>query len=1411
MLDFLRLGYEFINRESRITVQYVTSTRVKDLMVRGGCFYAAWDFENEEWTQNICRVYELIDASIQEFVKSQIESLNMNEYEYKQRYKIPVATMSGSKIPENFLKYIKQVQDNFKPLNTRVVFKSDKAARELYSSKRLPYDPIEMDTPAYDRLMSVLYSDSERQKIEWLVGAGLCRDNGKIQKFGVLYGEPGTGKGTVLDIITMLFEGYTSAFEADALGHKSDSFALEPFKTNPVVAIQTDGNLSRIESNARLNTLISHETMTVNEKFKNKYTAKFDTILLMGTNDPVRITNAKSGLLRRLIDIEPTGNTIPKDEYDEIKEKLPFEISGIAYRCMELYSNNKKLYNAYRPMTMMSKTNEFYDFVLEYYDQFCAEDYILLSTAWTWYKKYVEDSNAYTKLSRRAFASELCAYFEEGQHDEWYVDDDGSRKHLSSVYRGFRRERFKNVRNRGIGEVKVVKSKKNSVDGGGEGSSEAVEDSKADILKNLPKWLKLKDVSGMSDDDLMENPLNVYLKDAKAQYAVPTDTGGSKPKNSWDYTRSKLNAINTLREHYILTQSIDPKLICIDFDLKDPETGEKSLEKNLLAAMKFPKTYAETSKSGKGLHLYYIYDGNVDDLSMLYDTEIEIKVFTGKSALRRMLYLCNAEEISHINSGLPLKEVKKMLDKKVIEDEKHLRALVKKGLAKKVFPNTKPSIDYIYMVIEEAYESGISYNVTDLKPAILNMAYSSTNNADYCVEKVLSMEFQSEDIKSAESRELHESRLNDSGYFDKPIAFYDCEVFPNLFIICYKIEGGKLGEKDECVKLINPTPNEVSKFVDSYRLIGFNNLDYDNHIVYARILGYSNYEIYNLSRSIIKKKGAEKHRGFYESKNLSYTDIYDFSNTKQSLKKWEIELGIHHQEFPLGWDEDVPENMWDSAADYCCNDVTATEILFYHLKADWSARQILASISGLSVNDKTNAHTCRIIFGKNRNPQKEFNCPDLSKEFPGYEFCPTGIDESRYNIDVNTINSKKPKSVMTSGKSIFMGDDPSEGGYVYYEIGMYRNVALLDIASLHPTTIETIQLFGPVYTAKYSEIKKARIAIKHRDWEKARVYLDGAISPFLEGIENKTIEEQQKLSDDLSYAFKICLNSCYGMTSAKYDNPCKDPRNIDNVVAKRGALFMILLKHEVQKRGYRVAHVKTDSIKIPEADEKIISFVMDFGKKYGYSFEHEATYDRMCLVNKSVYIAKYDQYGERTKNGKHANQWTHTGTEFQDPYLFKTLFSHEPIEHKDYCQTKSVDDAKMYLDKNEDLIKDMVEELYSLESEKETATSGKAEINKKIKALKEEIDSVHSLSFVGKCGSFVPVEPGVGGGYLVRVDDEGKVSSINGCKGYRWLETEEVDKKDLWDKIDMSYFREVVDKAYVHLSKFGDADEFING
>src|SRR5690606_27587784 len=403
------------------------------------------------------------------------------------------------------------------------------------------------------------------------------------------------------------------------------------------------------------------------------------------------------------------------------------------------------------------------------------------------------------------------------------------------------------------------------------------------------------------------------------------------------------------------------------------------------------------------------------------------------------------------------------------------------------------------------------------------------------------------------------------------------------------------------------------------------------------------------------------------------------------------------------------------------------------LKGDFVARQILADLSGLPVNATTQQHTSKIVFGDDRKPQEKFKYTDLSELFPGYKF--------------------------ELGKSHYRGEITGEGGYVYSEPGMYENVALLDVASMHPTSIEQLDLFGE-YTKNFSDLKAARLAIKHGDYESAKKMLGGKLARHL------TDEEQ---AEALSYALKIVINIVYGLTSAKFDNSFRDPRNIDNIVAKRGALFMVDLKHYVQEQGFTVAHIKTDSIKIPNATPEIIDLVMEFGNEYGYTFEHEATYEKMALVNDAVYVAK-------SKPGRKPAAWTAVGAQFQHPYVFKTLFTGEKIEFKDLCETKSVTTA-LYLD---------------FEAEKPMF-------------LADE-DGPH---FVGKVGQFVPIKEGHGGALLMR-EKEGKLYAATGTKGYFWLEANMVKELGKEDDIDMSYFENLVQEAKDTLAKFGDVEWFLS-
>lgn len=1336
--DFVKIQWRIPKKDGPPEIYPIfIAKKSKDLMIRGGDFYAVWDSKRGVWSTDQDDVIDLIDAEIDEYQKNHVAD-NPALANARKLY----LWNADTGMIDKWHKYVqKQLVDNFHPLNQKVVFSNTEPCREDYSSFRLPYALEPGSTDAWDEMVGTLYSPPERHKIEWLIGSVVSGESKELQKFGVFYGDSGTGKSTILDIIAKLFKGYDCTFNAKALGSSTSEFALEPFKNNPLVAIQQDGDLSKIEDNARLNSLVSHEEIIVNEKHKSQYGSRFYAMLFMGTNKPVKITDSRSGIIRRLIDISPSGKLIQKKRYLKLKEQIDFELGAIAWHCREVFLEDPYYYDTYIPQAMIGATNDFYNFMEEYLDDFLRKDYTTLKEAWTKYQIYCNEAKVPYPYSMRSFKEELKNYFRE--YKERYRTDSGEQ--LRKWYGGLRRSKF------GMEELPIAKPDESE----DEIEVKDISDEDAAEAEGFTNWIVLKPQHSLLDD---------ILADCPAQYAVETESGGDRPERAWTNCRTKLRDLDTSKLHYIWFPEDKVNHIVIDFDLKDPNTGEKSLERNLEAASKWPKTYVETSRSGKGLHLHYIYKGDASKLSRVYDDNIEVKVYTGNSSLRRQLTVCNDIPVAEINSGLRLKEEAKVINFDGMKSEKALRTVIKKNLNKEIHADTRSSVDFIFKILNDAYESGMHYDVTDMRPAILGFAAKSSHQSAYCIKLVTQMKFCSEDISAA-------AEYQDDG----ELVFFDVEVFPNFFGVVWMTDTG------DPVKMINPTGREIEKLCER-KLVGFNNREYDNHILYARMMDYDNYGLYTLSQRIIS---GSKNSKFREAYNLSYTDIYDFASKKQSLKKWEIELDIHHQELGLPWDQPVPEELWDKVMDYCVNDVVATRATFHALSADFTAREILADISGLTVNHTTNQHTTKIIFGDDPNPQIQFVYTDLSTLFPGYEFDPRGIDPKRYSGKV------------VQGKSIYRGEDPGEGGRVYAQPGMYENVALLDIASMHPSSIENLNLFGDLYTKRFSDLKKIRILIKHGQYDEAAKLFDGKLTGYL---------QDKSQAKALAQALKIVINSVYGLTSASFDNKFRDPRNVDNIVAKRGALFMIELQKAVEAKGYTVAHVKTDSIKIPNADQEIIDFVTEFGEKYGYSFEHEATYEKLCLVNEAVYVAKDISDGH----------WTATGTQFQVPYVFKTLFSKEPIEFKDVCETKSVKTA-LYLDFNEGL-PDVTEKEEEL-ARREYNARNPEDKQKKLAAafmdisdddLRKDIAEGHDYRFIGRAGSFCPVINGVGGGYLMREKD-GKYSFAGGTKGYRWMEAEvlrALGTEEAMRRINRKYYAALVDDAVATISEYGDFEAF---
>lgn len=1426
MLDFVMIDVKEVKGGISIMPKFILKIPPSDLMIRGGDIYAVWDQNSGMWVTGPKAIQFIIDD-----IDAEMDRVAKDYRAAGEQAKVKWMWDADSGSMDRLLKYVqKQMPKNcYHELDTRIIFSDTKTTKEDYASKRLPYSMAPGDISAYDEVMSKLYTEEERAKLEWAVGAIISGDAKYIQKFIVLYGDAGAGKSTFLHIVEELFAGYYSSFDAKELASANNAFALESFKDNPLVSIQHDGDLSKIEDNTKLNSIVSHEEIEVNEKFKAKYRARFNTFLFMATNKPVKITEAKSGLTRRLIDVKPSGEKLSYRKYSslvgydgtKIRGRVRFELGAIADHCLKVYEEmGEDYYNTYIPIGMLAATNDFFDFMDHFYDYFVKVDKITLTEAWKKYCEYCEYANSY-KLPMRIVRTELGNYFRTFEERALV---DGSR--VRSLYSGFKKEKFEATHkrkekqdersNEGTGKVRRdtgsdgnhVDSGSNPDHSGDTGSCWSGDDCEAEGREG--GWLQLIFEESLFDKAYAECP---------AQLEVDYGKGG-QPKYAWSKCKTKLKDISTSETHYV---KVPENLIVIDFDIRGAD-GTKNYEKNLEAANKWPPTYAELSKSGSGIHLHYIYEGDISKLDRMYAKEIEIKVFTGNASLRRRLSKCNDIPIATIESGLPLRERKKVINWDGIKSEKMLRRMIFKNLNKQYHGDTTSSVDYIKHLLDQAYESGIGYDVTDMQQKILLFAMNSTNQKDRCMNTVAQMKFKSE-TPGPHGEEAEE----------KPLVIYDTEIFrpdldtdnEGLFLLCYKILNAP---PESTVVLVNPSPQQVEDFLRAFDNAGFNTIEYDSHMIYGRTVGESNQELYDRSQRMIELH--DNKAKFGEARKIGKWDIYEYckaAGKAQSLKKWEIELGFTHKENGIPWDQPAPKEKWGEIIEYCKNDVLATEAVYNATAAYRMAKQFQVDLVkalhptiSVATIDTANTLSKRIIFGRERHPQKFFNYRNLAepvgsdqyeeylikfgsdyhfrvwneKGLPEYrdyipgEVLPDGWSIlpffPGYTFDIHLEKSKR---------SSFHGDNGGEGGRTYSVPGYYENVWDGDISSQYPSTIGEEMLLGPEYTKIFMEIVKARIAVKHKDFEEASKYLGGALVPYL----------SEESSKDLAQALKIIINSVYGLTTASFDNEFKDPRNVDNIVAKRGNLFMLVLKEQVEARGYSVCHIKTDSIKIPNATKEIKDFVIAFGREYGYNFETEGDFAKFVLLNKAAYAAY-----ERTEG------WTTKSDELIEPYIVKTLFSKEPIEFKDLCQTFSVQQGALYLDMNEgrDDPEPLEKRIDYLRNKIKVGKLPKGyssydEMESEIETLLEKAGKLHNLRFIGRVGSFCPIKPGCDGGKLYRIKD-GKQFAVAGSSDYRWLESEDVEKYGKDEQIDISYFSHLVDEVVKDIGQYVDVEWFLS-
>ena len=143
MLDFLMISTRSTKRESTEIYPKFIIKHSKDLMIRGGDFYAVWLEDQGMWSTDEQDALQAIDKELDQYFEENKEHFNGS---------VRVLHMwdAESGMIDNWHKYCqRQMRDSFHMLDENLIFSNTKVKKTDFASKRLPYPLEKGDISAY--------------------------------------------------------------------------------------------------------------------------------------------------------------------------------------------------------------------------------------------------------------------------------------------------------------------------------------------------------------------------------------------------------------------------------------------------------------------------------------------------------------------------------------------------------------------------------------------------------------------------------------------------------------------------------------------------------------------------------------------------------------------------------------------------------------------------------------------------------------------------------------------------------------------------------------------------------------------------------------------------------------------------------------------------------------------------------------------------------------------------------------------------------------------------------------------------------------------------------------------------------------------------------------------------------------
>ena len=449
------------------------------------------------------------------------------------------------------------------------------------------------------------------------------------------------------------------------------------------------------------------------------------------------------------------------------------------------------------------------------------------------------------------------------------------------------------------------------------------------------------------------------------------------------------------------------------------------------------------------------------------------------------------------------------------------------------------------------------------------------------------------------------------------LLFYDIEVFEyDALVVFMDIDENEVahfwntrGRK----KVEEPSGfEEVPGIITGKTLVGYNNYNYDDHILTAMMNQARSmpHVLKAINNTIIASgKYADKISPLIRS--IDTMQQIDVSHP--SLKQIEGNMGISIVETSISFDHqgELTDEERQEVLEYCRHDVRAT-VKVYKLrrKSYFETKEGLLSMlperSDNAYRWNTTTLAANVLLGddslsvwqKHRVPAKYWRnvrgIPESVWEL--WELCTTGD---------NVIGKGKSKTVKAYDCSFVFGMGGLHGAPS--KPGRWTNVKHKDVASMYPSSIVHLEALGTA-TEKYDQMRLERVAIKHTDPVKAG-------------------------------ALKLILNSVYGNFKNKYSklyNP-----QASATVCIYGQIALFSLCRDLYEAGYKIINANTDGVVYdsnPELNDRDEEICAAWEREFdGYRLETDY-YSQWIQRDVNNYIA-VDTNGKITVKGGDVNKY----------------------------------------------------------------------------------------------------------------------------------------------------------------------------